>query len=369
MKRSKFLIGITLMGFLGYAMQGRNMKPIEELDIASGAGIDVKNEGKSNETLQGFASIYVFPSEQSASNVVRIGEGPSIARIRADRQRKVDKKILFGVEKIYLIGERYALHGIENQIDISFTNATTNDVAAVAVIGGDVKTMMEYKIIGFPSSADFMANMLTNLKDYMFFSEDIELTDVYIMSESEGRNLVIPYVKLTEEGIEVAGSVIFRKFKMVQKLSIEETRQMNLMSNSNGKGVIDLKKGDNKYASINAKVKRKVECEKEDGNYKFVINITVAGDLIENNMYPGIASKKDILKEYEKDASLYLENECKKFIAKMQGEYKLDLLELGRIGASKYGRHTGVDWDEVVTNSSIEVNVKVKLAGLGRGDY
>lgn len=53
----------------------------------------------------------------------------------------------------------------------------------------------------------------------------------------------------------------------------------------------------------------------------------------------------------------------------MQNEYKIDCLELGREAAAKYGRGENIDWDEVVCNSKIQVNVNVKLTGIGRGDY
>ena len=53
----------------------------------------------------------------------------------------------------------------------------------------------------------------------------------------------------------------------------------------------------------------------------------------------------------------------------MKNEYKVDCLQLGWVAAAKYGRDTGVDWDEVVSNSDIKVNVKVNVDKVGRGQY
>ena len=64
-----------------------------------------------------------------------------------------------------------------------------------------------------------------------------------------------------------------------------------------------------------------------------------------------------------------IKKDCKDFIEKIQKQYKIDVLNLGEVAAAKYGRHTGVDWNEVVSNSEIKVNVKVKVEGNGRGDY
>ena len=60
------------------------------------------------------------------------------------------------------------------------------------------------------------------------------------------------------------------------------------------------------------------------------------------------------------------------FIEKMQSQYKIDVLDLGQVAVATYGRGTGTDWNEVVSNfdlSDIIVNVKVKVDNMGRGDY
>ncbi|MDP4179223.1 MAG: Ger(x)C family spore germination C-terminal domain-containing protein, partial [Bacillota bacterium] len=61
--------------------------------------------------------------------------------------------------------------------------------------------------------------------------------------------------------------------------------------------------------------------------------------------------------------------QCEEFINKMKTDYKVDCLELGRVAAAKYGRRTGTDWNKVVMDSDIKINVKVKLNKQGRGDY
>jgi hypothetical protein len=63
---------------------------------------------------------------------------------------------------------------------------------------------------------------------------------------------------------------------------------------------------------------------------------------------------------------------CMDFIGKMQSQYKIDVLELGRVAAANFGRGTGTDWNEVICNvdlTNIKVNVNVKVDNMGRGDY
>ena len=60
---------------------------------------------------------------------------------------------------------------------------------------------------------------------------------------------------------------------------------------------------------------------------------------------------------------------CTEYINKAKNEYKTDILELGRVAAAKYGRQVGVDWSKVVSESNIEVDVKVTVKDEGRGAY
>ena len=47
----------------------------------------------------------------------------------------------------------------------------------------------------------------------------------------------------------------------------------------------------------------------------------------------------------------------------------MDCIGLGREAAAKFGRRKNIDWDEVVSNAKIDVNVKVAVDTQGRGDY
>ena len=53
----------------------------------------------------------------------------------------------------------------------------------------------------------------------------------------------------------------------------------------------------------------------------------------------------------------------------MQHEYKVDCLELDREAAAAFGRNPKTDWDNIVCNSDIIVNVKVKVDNLRRGQF
>jgi hypothetical protein len=53
----------------------------------------------------------------------------------------------------------------------------------------------------------------------------------------------------------------------------------------------------------------------------------------------------------------------------MQQKYKIDCLELGRVGAAKYGRRKGANWDNFVSKAKIKVKADFKVNNMGRGRF
>lgn len=74
---------------------------------------------------------------------------------------------------------------------------------------------------------------------------------------------------------------------------------------------------------------------------------------------------KKIWSRYEK----FCRKKANEAIKNIKCKYKTDVLDLGKIAISKYGRGTGTDWDKVVCDSEIQINVKFKVNTEGRGDY
>ena len=115
--------------------------------------------------------------------------------------------------------------------------------------------------------------------------------------------------------------------------------------------------------------KRKIECYKQGDKYNFIIDITLKGTVINNEMYVDMMKDIKKKKEFEKDMAKSIEKQCDDFIKIMKNDYKIDCLGLGREAAAKYGRQKVIDWNKVVCSSDIKVNVKVMVDLQGRGDY
>jgi spore germination protein len=165
---------------------------------------------------------------------------------------------------------------------------------------------------------------------------------------------------------------LFNKDKMLMKLGMKETKPLNLLRENNVRGNLSIQKSPNEYIDFYCTSKRKVKCKKINNKYNFTIDLSILGNVVTNNLYPNMNNDSKVKEKFEEDMGAATEKMCMDFIGKMQSEYKIDVLELGRVAAAKFGRGTGTNWNEVICNvdlTNIKVNVKVKVDNMGRGDY
>jgi|GEM_PF-413211 len=360
------------------------VNPMEDLNIIAGIGYDIKKDLNGNVLYNLPFTIYDFKSKgkkslssttksliksrnvsEQSSSIIKT-KANSIGETREERQLKSGKPYTIGTEKIAIIGEEQALYGILNVVNILFFNANINDRDIFSICKGKAEDILNFKVDGYPSSADYMEGIVRHATNYNFLCSEYNLYNIYVTLDSEGKNLVLPYLEIKDKTIALTGMAIFKGNKMAYVLPMEEGKIMNMLREKKGKGILSLQEGSDKYINYDVMVKRNVKCNKRDGKYEFIIDLDFQGDIIENTLYRDI--KKDE-KEFEKLMGKEIEKMCYDFLGKMKNVYKIDCLNLGVVAAAKYGRETGVDWNEEVSNADIKVNVVVKIDKMGIGQY
>jgi Ger(x)C family germination protein len=369
LKSSSFLKIIGFIVAISFLMVGADTQPIEELDITIGIGYDIDRIGESSIEYIVSTNIYTFEGEDKISSIMLKGRGPTLGEANADRQRRSSSKYIEGYEKIYIFSREQAEAGIKNIADSLFGDPAVNDKGLIMVFHGRAEDALKHKPKGHPSASDQLEGILRNASNYNFFLKRYDLMDVFRGSQIEGRSLIMPYVELKEEGFEISGLAIFKDHKMVANLNTNETKFTSLLRENKVKGIITIQESPTRYINFYAKTRRKVKCEKIGDKYHFTINIACRGEVISNELFPSLLKDYSSKRESERAIEEKIEELCYRIINKMKKEYKVDVLELGRIAAAKYGRHTGVDWDEVICNSRIDVKVDLEIERVGRGDY
>lgn len=361
------LIGVLIYIFISI---DQNRFPIEELNIISGIGYDVDKNNEDNIMYSIPLSVNVYkPSGEQQPAVIK-GQGRSLGEVIQNRQEKMNKKFIQGQEQVILISEEYATLGLETLVEDRFRNSEVSDMAYVAICKGNSEEFLRYNVKGYYNSSTYISGLIENSSEYSYFTDDYKLVDLFVRIGAEGRSLALPYIEITKEGIELTGMAIFNEDKMVAKVDNQNSKILNFLKNSNAEGLESLQKSAKEYIDFEGKTKkRKVKCFKEGDKYSFIIDITLTGDIVNNQMYPGVLKDTNVKEQLQKDMEESIENKCYDFLKIMQNEYKIDYIELGKEAAATFGRQKKIDWNEVVSNADIKVNVHVKVDRQGRGDY
>lgn len=361
------LIGLSLVVYMYYASAMRDEKPIEEYDVSAGFGIDVYKKSSVGVEYYIPFSVYIFQGGNRQFSAIKAGRAYTQGETRQNRQLKSDKQFLIGSQKVLLFSEGTARYSLKSTADILFSNTKFNDRGYILVCKGKTEDILDYKIPGYSSSAEYIEGMIKNSIVNNFFSKEYTGLNMYVRLDTEGRNLVLPYIELSDKGLEITGLVLFKGYKMVNKIDIGESKIMGIMREDDVKGFLSLQKNSDEFMNFYANTTKKIKCKKKNDKYEFEIIININGDVIVNTMYKEF--NRNTKNELEQTLEKEVEKKCGEFINKMQNEYKVDCLELGMYASAKYGRDTGVDWNQVVSNSVIKVKANVTVDKIGRGAY
>lgn len=377
MKKSKFYLFIATILTMIISFVGSKGEVVENLEIPAGIGYDI--EKASDDTVDYNISMldYAVEGKDKVTTTILSGKGVDIGRTRETRSLRSSRKFILGLNRVFISSEDAARYGFHNIVDILLNNAQINDRAVWAICNGKAEDIFKLKIQGYSSSAEYIEGMVKNLRQFNFFPMQYTFVDMVVRMDAEGRNMLLPYIeviaKSTEKGIEknieTTGLAIFRGDKFIGKADINEAKIINILRENNVKGMLTLRENSKKYINCYSTSKRKVKCYKEDGNYKFIIDLDIKGEIASNDLDESITKDAKDLKKFEEQMKTSVEKMCNESLDKIKCEYKTDVLELGRVAAAKYGRGTGVDWNKVICRSDIKVNVKFSVTSIGRGSY
>lgn len=365
-----FIILLCITFFITmFGGEKMKLRSAEEMDIHVGAGIGIDKNGEENIAYRVSATTNAYKEDETTESVLSVGVGDTIGKTREDRQKKAGKRFFLGLLKVYIIDEEYARYGIIDFIDINFKNSVLNTNTFIVVCKDKNEKYFNFTTPGYDNAAEYISDMIKSSVNYNFFREGYMFKDAVLSIDAEGRNMVSPYIEITDAGIKITGIVVFKKDKLAAILDMEDTRTMNMMRDSNVNGILTIQGDSKKYVNYKAEAKRKITCKKIDDKYVFVIDLDLKGEIINNELYENMSEKVEVIQKFEEDMAKQVKETCTTFLAKMKNEYKVDALQLGWVAAAKYGRDTGVDWDKVVCSSDIKVNVRVHVTKVGRGQY
>jgi Ger(x)C family germination protein len=368
MKKNKILFISTLIALMWFFAFNKSSVPIENLDLSIGAGYDIiKKHGKVEFSVP--VSVYEFGEKDKVTSLVHKNSSRTLGGTRQDRQRRANREFMIGSEKIYLFSEAASRWGLKSISDILFENYLLNNTGLTAVCHGKAYKILTKKIPTYSSAADYIDGMLRVSSTQNFFAPQYNIMDMFIRMDAEGKSIVMPYISIIDNELAINGMALFNKEKMVAKINMKDARAMNVLRENSSFGMFTIYKSPKKYINFQSTVMRKAKCTKKNNKYIFTISLDIKGTVATNTLYPKLYEKPSQVKKFTDDMAKHVEQIEYSFIKKLQKKYKVDCLELGQVAAAKYGRHTGVDWNKVISNSKIIVKAKVSIDRNTRGNY
>lgn len=362
---------IIIFGLLSVLSSKEIIKPIEELDTPNSIGWDI--EGCSGGNVQYSIPINAYEYKDNRKSGVKVvtGTGINLSDTRIDRQRGSNKIFILGTERANIISEAAARNGINYIISVLFGNPFINDNHINMVCSGKAKEVMDFQSKAELSPGEYLEGLIENMQYYSFYSDNYNAIDVVARLKAEGRGICLPYINISNGKLLIDGMALFKADKMIGKIGIKDAMILNILREDSVRGALALTESSKENIGFEAVSKRKVKCnkDKDTGKYQFTIDIGLKGTITANTMYDKLLEDPKVQDHFKMDMEKELEEKCTDFIGKMQKEYKTDFLELGRVAAAKYGRQKEKDWDKVVSDSEIKVNIKVKVILLNRGQY
>jgi spore germination protein KC len=331
------------------------------------------------------------PSVQSSgdnkskeTNSVWIGteEGASIFEAVRKLANISSRRIMWAHNNVVIIGESLAKEGIIPVVDFFTHNPELRMKAGVVITKGNAKEYVSSKAgMESPSGVSFI--LLESFRALSAVSVKSHMLQVSGALKNEYANPLISVISLKEatmqsagdgaakgessETIDLGGSAVFKKDKMIGWLSPEETRGAAWILNQTKNTIVTVTDPDheNKAVAVETKsVKAKIKTKVFDGMPSVLIKITGKGDIVEEDG----STKQNIGEVKTTIADLVnkkIEEEIKSSLETIQKKYKVDVLEFAQIvhAQNDIEWESGLKdkWQEVFPQIPVNVSVDIRI--------
>ena len=342
----------------------RGFAPIENLNIIVGIGNDIDKSGTF--PYSATMEVLVFKGESQITSHTNTGTGFTLYTTQNNRQTQANKEWLLAAEVVYLVSEDRARLGIKDLMDALIRDDKRNQKAFVAICKGSAKNLLSLKSQLSSSMSEEIEGILEFSSSANFFQNDSNIINLLLMNNQQGRKIVLPFIELKDNEIQVTGLALFKEEKMVKSVSLEEASLINLLRSNGESGYLSiLSNNAEEYIDFSGRGNVKIKASKEEEKLKYDIYVTLRGVLTVDSLIDedkSLSDKNKIGQLFSEKLQKQLSDE----VSKMQKEYKTDWIDLGKYAVATLGRESGYESDENFSAAKIDVHVDTKVLSTGR---
>ncbi|MFA5523482.1 MAG: Ger(x)C family spore germination protein [Tissierellales bacterium] len=282
---------------------------------------------------------------------------------------RTNRNFTFTHTKVVIIGEEVAKN--QNYMKEIFDNMGRHEQlsrkTSVLIAKGEAKEVMKIED-PFEPVTGYLVNQITEKKQGGARYSDMVLEEILTELYFNG-DVLMPRIVPGKGEIKVAGTGIIKDFRLIGWLGEIETIAAMFLLDRVNTALINIKYLDTILPYIITNTKTKTHLAVEEGKIKYIANIDTEG-----YMQQYILDAEDKLTDQrsitaiEKQVKDTLEKQIKATFNKLQKEFKVDALGLGRhIRKFKPDLWDEVEdnWDDIFENIEFEVNVDARLRRIG----
>lgn len=361
---------LLMMVFLAVILTGCwDARDVDDLFIPFVGGYDLiqADGGEKFSLTVNFPTLSRNAKEKSD---VMILEGETIAATRIDRGNKSSRGMSIGDLKVVLISSELARRGSQDVFDLLFRDPRFSETILLGVTDGRTKDVITIKPHNYQTVGQNIIDLLRNSPRNNFipkeplhqFKEDV-LT--------EGFNPVLPVIGVhSNNKLQISGAALFKKYKMVAKISPEEAAVLVWLRGQESYGDILYSfsdaEGKTSKITFEGQNSRSVKAKIVEGKPAFEITINLDGYIAEVADSLEFAGKEENVSAAAEALEEEVRHRCESLVYDLQNKHRVDAILLGRYARAKWPPLVQKqDWDEVFCNSAIKVKVNVKIQSTG----
>jgi len=362
-----------------------DMEEIDGLGLVTAVGIDKgTSPNKYSVTVQiANPSSGTSGDKSSSTNSVWIGteEGESIFAAVRKLVNISSRRIMWAHNNVVIIGEPLAKEGIIPVIDYFTHDPQLRMKTGVVVAKGEAKEYISANA-GMESPSGISFILLESFRAISAESVESHMLDVTSELKSKYGNPLISTIGLkevtmqggdgnskanTSESIDLSGTAVFKKDRMIGLLSPEESRGVSWILNETKDTVVTVNDPGHGNKSVSVEttgVKAKLKSEVVDGIPSFTVNVTGKGDIVEEDGSTNLGLNQ-VKENVSEMLNQKIRNEIIHTLEVIQKKYRVDVLGFAAIvhSQNKGEWKSGLKdkWQEIFPKIPVTVSVDIKI--------
>lgn len=373
----KNFISVLLALIVCFSLSGCwNYRGLNEITIVSGMAIDKDESGENYKLTFETVDLSKPSKDNGMQSKIIESEGKTLLDAARNARKIPLDRLYFGNMPIVIVSQKIAREdGISDIIDWLLRDDETRET--IHVIISKHKTAKEILTLDEKNKSVLSYEILSTIqKDNKTTSSTVgvHLYEAYNALNGEGGSLVLPSVCCRDNNgnllPEIDGIAVFKKDKLIDFLSCDESHYYLIMTNNMHGGVFGFNLDENKQADISLQIsnnKTKKSYSYQNGQFKLIINNKLNVILDELNLDIDVLDEKQI-DELKLKCEKIVEENTIQLIKKSQNQFQTDIFRIGEMVYKKDPKlweQLKDNWNETYKTMEVEVHTDLSILNTG----